>query len=206
MARPRQHSPEALHASVMAACDAWLARQPIHTLSLRSIAREVGCAPSTLLKLYTSFNNLLQYVNLETLDGLRRQMEALSGTGTPDERLGALAHGYWTFARRAPYRWQLLFDHPLAEEGELDTRQGRMIESLFVRVESTLKEIRPGMPDAEAGRLARTLWGSVHGLVQLGLNERLGYGNGQALEVSELLDQLLCTILAGLRAGAGEAP
>ncbi|GHC28256.1 TetR family transcriptional regulator [Kushneria pakistanensis] len=200
MARPRQHSPEELHASVMAACDSWLKQHPIHALSLRSIARDVGCAPSTLLKLYGSFNNLLQYVNLETLDSLKAQIDTFQA-GTPDERLGALAMAYWKFAHRYPYRWQLLFDYPLAEEGELDTRQGRMIEALFLRVEATLKEVQPQMADLEASRLARTLWGSVHGLVQLGLNERLGYGQGQALEVTELLDQLLHTILAGLRAG-----
>ncbi|REC93999.1 TetR/AcrR family transcriptional regulator [Kushneria indalinina] len=200
MARPRQHSPEELHASVMAACDSWLKEHPIHALSLRSIARDVGCAPSTLLKLYGSFNNLLQYVNLETLDSLKAQIDTFQA-GTPDERLEALARAYWKFARSYPYRWQLLFDYPLAEEGELDTRQGRMIEALFLRVEATLKEVQPGMANIEASRLARTLWGSVHGLVQLGLNERLGYGEGQALEVTELLDQLLRTILAGLRAG-----
>ncbi|WP_438766091.1 TetR/AcrR family transcriptional regulator [Kushneria sp. TE3] len=200
MARPRQHSPEELHASVMAACDSWLKEHPIHALSLRSIARDVGCAPSTLLKLYGSFNNLLQYVNLETLDSLKGQIDTFQA-GTPDERLSALARAYWNFAHRYPHRWQLLFDYPLAEEGELDTRQGRMIEALFLRVEATLKEVQPNMADLEASRLARTLWGSVHGLVQLGLNERLGYGQGQALEVTELLDQLLHTILSGLRAG-----
>ena len=46
--------------------------------------------------------------------------------------------------------------------------------------------------------MARTLWGSVHGLVQLGMNERLGLWQGQPLEVTELLDQLLDTMLAGL--------
>ncbi|OHV10867.1 TetR/AcrR family transcriptional regulator [Kushneria phosphatilytica] len=201
MARPRQHAPEELHASVMAACDGWLQSRPVHSLSLRSIAREVGCAPSTLLKLYSSFNNLLQYVNLETLDGLRASIDEITdGTGTPDQRLEALARSYWRFARRYPYRWQLLFDYPLAQEGELDTRQGQMIEALFIRVESTLKEISPNLGDAEASRLARTLWGSVHGLVQLGLNERLGYWQGEPLVVEELLDQLLVTTLAGLRA------
>ena len=200
MARPRQHSPEELHASVMAACDSWLKDHPIHALSLRSIARDVGCAASTLLKLYGSFNNLLQYVNLETLDSLKGHIDTFQA-GTPDERLSALARAYWNFAHRYPHRWQLLFDYPLAEEGELDTRQGRMIEALFLRVEATLKEVQPQMADPEASRLARTLWGSVHGLVQLGLNQRLGYGQGQALEVTELLDQLLHTILAGLRAG-----
>ncbi|WP_445620799.1 TetR/AcrR family transcriptional regulator [Kushneria sp. Sum13] len=203
MARPRQHSPEELHASVMAACDIWLKDHPIHALSLRSIARDVGCAPSTLLKLYGSFNNLLQYVNLETLDSLKGHIDTFQ-TGTPDERLSALARAYWNFAHSYPHRWQLLFDYPLAEEGELDTRQGRMIEALFLRVEATLKEVQPHIADLEASRLARTLWGSVHGLVQLGLNQRLGYGQGQALEVTELLDQLLHTILAGLRAGGGK--
>ncbi len=204
MARPRQHAPEALHAQVMAACDAWLQENPVHTLSLRALAREVGCAPSTLLKLYGSFHNLLQHVNLETLARLREVIEPLTTRASPEQRLQALARAYWQFAQREAYRWQLLFDYPLAQEGELDQRQNAMIEALFVRVEGTLKEYQPALGDLEARRLGRTLWGSVHGLVLLGLNERLGYWQGQQLEVGELLDQLLDTILAGLRARSAE--
>jgi AcrR family transcriptional regulator len=200
MARPRQHAPEALHAQVMAACDAWLQENPVHTLSLRALAREVGCAPSTLLKLYGSFNNLLQHVNIETLSRLREVIEPLMSGDAPEVRLQSLARAYWQFAQREAYRWQLLFDYPLAQEGELDQRQSDMIEGLFLRVEAILKEYQPALDDPEARRLGRTLWGSVHGLVLLGLNERLGYWQGQQLEVGELLDQLLRTILAGLRA------
>lgn len=200
MARPRQHAPEALHAQVMAACDAWLQGSSVHGLSLRALAREVGCAPSTLLKLYGSFHNLLQHVNIETLGQLREVIEPLTSQAAPEARLRALARAYWQFAQREAYRWQLLFDFPLAQEGELDQRQNEMIEALFLRVEATLKEYQPALDDLEARRLGRTLWGSVHGLVQLGLNERLGYWQGQQLEVGELLDQLLDTILAGLRA------
>lgn len=197
MARPRQHAPEALHAQVMAACDAWLRENPVRTLSLRALAREIGCAPSTLLKLYGSFNNLLQYVNIETLGRLHGAVEGLVDA-SPELQLKALASAYWQFAQQEPYRWQLLFDYPLAQEGELDQRQSSMIEGLFTRVEATLKEYQPALDDLEARRMARTLWGSVHGLVQLGLNERLGYWQSQPLEVGELLDQLLGTILAGL--------
>lgn len=199
MARPRQHAPEALHAQVMVTCDAWLQGNPVHSLSLRALAREVGCAPSTLLKLYGSFSNLLQHVNIETLARLRNVVEPLTSKATPEQRLTSLAHAYWEFAHQAPYRWQLLFDFPLAQEGELDQRQNDMIEALFLRVEATLKEYQPALDDLEARRLGRTLWGSVHGLVQLGLNERLGYWQGQQLEVGELLDQLLATLLAGLK-------
>lgn len=197
MARPRQHAPEALHAQVMTACDTWLRENPVHTLSLRALAREIGCAPSTLLKLYGSFNNLLQYVNIETLERLGGAVEGMADAA-PEPRLKALATAYWQFAHKEPYRWQLLFDYPLAQEGELDQRQHSMIEGLFIRVEATLKEYQPRLNDLEARRMARTLWGSVHGLVQLGLSERLGYWQGQQLEVGELLDQLLTTILAGL--------
>ncbi|GEK48044.1 WHG domain-containing protein [Halomonas pacifica] len=201
MARPRQHAPEALHAQVMAACDAWLQERPVHELSLRALARDVGCAPSTLLKLYGSFNNLLQHVNLETLARLKEAMVPADTNETLASQLRTLALAYWRFARHEPYRWQLLFDYPLAQEGELDRRQSDMIEALFLRVETGLKAYQPGLSDLEARRMARTLWGSVHGLVQLGLNERLGVWQGQPLEVTELLEQLLVTILAGLRHG-----
>lgn len=200
MARPRQHAPEALHAQVMAACDTWLGTQPVHKLSLRFLARDVGCAPSTLLKLYGSFGNLLQHVNLETLAQLHQAIEPLLEEPRPEARLKELAMAYWQFARADAYRWQLLFDYPLAQEGELDRRQSNMIEGLFLRVESSLTEYQPKLGEPEARRLARTLWGSVHGLVQLGLNERLGYWQSEPLAVEELLEQLLTTMLNGLGA------
>ena len=74
-----------------------------------------------------------------------------------------------------------------------------LIEALFTQVETSLKQYQPALDDLEARCLGRTLWGSVHGLVQLGLNERLGYWQGQQLKVDELLDQLMSTVLAGLR-------
>ncbi|WP_110597865.1 MULTISPECIES: TetR/AcrR family transcriptional regulator [Salinicola] len=198
MARPRQHAPEALHAQVMAACDAWLRENPVHTLSLRSLARDVGCAPSTLLKLYGSFSNLLQYVNIETLDRMGAAVSWLEDAD-PEPQLKALATAYWQFAQHEPHRWQMLFEYPLADEGELDERQSHIIDALFLRVESALKAHQPALDDAAARRMARTLWGSVHGLVQLGLNDRLGYWQGQPMEVGELLDQLLSMTLNGLR-------
>ena len=199
MARPRQHAPEALHAKVMAACGEWLTSRSVHHLSLRSLARDIGCAPSTLLKLYGSFGNLLQYVNIETLTILRSTVEARCHVQA-EERLGALAASYWTFAHDNPYRWELLFDYPLAQEGELDQRQNVAIEELFVVVHAALKEICPSLDEAVLSRMARTLWGSVHGLVQLGLNDRLGQWNGNAFHVPELLNQLLGMTLAGLKA------
>ncbi len=126
MARPRQHAPEALHAQVMAACDAWLQGNSVHTLSLRSLARDVGCAPSTLLKLYGSFSNLLQYVNIETLDRMGAAVAGLE-EAEPEPQLKALATAYWQYAQHEPYRWQMLFEYPLAEEGELDERQNHII-------------------------------------------------------------------------------
>lgn len=199
MARPRQHAPDTLHAKVMAMCDERLGVQSIHQLSLRALARDVGCAPSTLLKLYGSFGNLLQHVNIETLDIMRGQLADVK-LASPDARLAALAQGYWVFAREHPYRWQLLFDHPLAQEGELDQRQNDAIDALFQRAQAILKEVNPALDDIHLSRIARTLWGSLHGLVQLGLNERLGEWNGQSFEVPELIGQLLDMTLAGLRA------
>lgn len=201
MARPRQHAPDALHAKVMSACSEWLATQSVHHLSLRAIARDIGCAPSTLLKLYGSFGNLLQYVNIETLTTLRAAVESRRQLPA-EERLGMLAISYWNFAHDNPYRWELLFDYPLAQEGELDQRQNVAIEELFVVVHDALCEISPHLNEVVLGRMARTLWGSVHGLVQLGLNDRLGQWNGQAFRVPDLLDQLLDMALVRLHAGA----
>lgn len=205
MARPRQHAPEALHAKVMAACSEWLASRSVHHLSLRSLARDIGCAPSTLLKLYGSFNNLLQYVNIETLAILRSTVEARSQEPA-EEHLGALAASYWSFAHDNPYRWELLFDYPLAQEGELDQRQNIAIEELFIMVHAALKEICPSLDESVLSRMARTLWGSVHGLVQLGLNDRLGQWNSKSFCVPELLDQLLEMTLAGLKASCPLLP
>lgn len=198
MARPRQHAPDTLHAQVMAVCDSWLATRPVHDLSLRAIAREVGCAPSTLLKLYGSFHNLLQYVNVETLSRLQYIISNLK-TDAPEPWLRSLAHAYWQFSAEDCFRWQLLFDYPLADGGELDQRQSGLIEALFVEVETCLRNFQPALGELEARQLGRMLWGSVHGLVQLGLNERLGYWQGEQLKIDELLDQLLTTVLAGLR-------
>ena len=49
----------------------------------------------------------------------------------------------------------------------------RLIEATFSRIAAALAPLLPGLPPAEVALRARTLFSAVHGVIALGLEERL---------------------------------
>ena len=69
---------------------------------------------------------------------------------------------------------------------------------LFRYVERPLRAIRPQLGDAERALLARSLFSAVHGVVSLGLDEKLG---AMPLDVlSDQVEQVVSALGRGLLA------
>ena len=117
------------------------------------------------------------------------------------ERLCRLALAYLDFATTCRPRWRAVFDHRLpagkrVPDWYLDDQM-----RLFGYVEGPLGELLPGLPRSRRALLARSLFSAVHGLVTLGLEEKL-----QALAPGELREQVTFVVSAlgrGLRESSG---
>jgi len=173
----------------------------------RVLADRIGCAVGAIYNVVADLDELILLVNSRTLSLLERELLAAGRSTKPRngdpaiERLCRLALAYLDFATTCRPRCRAVFDHRLpagknVPDWYLDDQM-----RLFGYVEGPLAELLPGLSNARRALLGRSLFSAVHGLVTLGLEEKL-----QALAPGELREQVTFVVAAlarGLRASNG---
>ncbi len=145
------------------------------SVQARRIAKQAGCAVGSIYNIYDDLDELIIALNMATLaelgQALKNAHTASSGDPT-HERLLALAEAYFNFAATNQKHWRAIFEHQLPE-GRFTPPQYRADQDkLFALVEDILlDEVSPTSARASA---ARALFASVHGIVSLSLDRKLG--------------------------------
>jgi AcrR family transcriptional regulator len=202
-AQRRQNLREAL----VDAAERAIAARGLAGLRARDLAAEVGCAVGAIYNVVDDLDDLAFAVNARTLAALEVELDT-AGRVEPDEkgtdvecivaRLVRMAAAYLDFAAANTLRWRALFDHRLPEgrpvPGWFLAEQVR----LFRHVEQPLRALRPDLPSAQLAMLARSLFSAVHGIVTLGLEEKLGVVPLEALRGQTAT--IVSAIAAGLSA------
>jgi len=173
-------------------------------LRARSLAERIGCAVGAIYNVVADLDELIMLVNARTLAALERELVAADTAvtdrrngDTAAERLCRLALTYLDFALRQRRRWRAVFDHRLPPGKAMPDWYLEDQMRLFSYVEGPVGELLPGITPARRALVARTLFSAVHGIVTLGLEEKL-----QALAPGELHEQLTFAVAAlarGLR-------
>ena len=88
-------------------------------------------------------------------------------------------------------RWRALFEHRMSEARPLPQWFVDQQHQLFTQAERPLVALLPDLDPAARRILARTLFSAVHGIVALGLDEKLA-----SLPFADLRDQLAATLRA----------
>jgi AcrR family transcriptional regulator len=185
---------EQLRERLIAAAEAAVARGGIAALKAREIATEAGCALGAIYLAFEDLDELILCVNARTL----ARLEAALRSGEREdgeEELQRLARAYLAYAREEGPRWRALFDHRMPQK-PLPDWYAQDRDRLFSLLEAPLARLLPGAPDEELHALARTLFSAVHGIVQLGLDEKLASTEPEALEAE--LAQFIATVVRGL--------
>ena len=202
MARRSDHSREEIQAMAIQAAIAILSQEGLQGLSTRKVAAAIGYTVGTLYLVFKNLDELILHVNAAALDELRAVMEAeLAKDKHPQAQLQAMAHAYLRFAREHFARWSLLFSHRLPEEVELPGWFHDKVRSLFALVAQPLQQINPNLNALEYQQATRVLWSSVHGVCELGLNDKLTLGG--EIQAEDLIDALVKNYLKGFTQGWG---
>jgi AcrR family transcriptional regulator len=195
-----------LKESLIDTAEAEIAAHGLAGLRARTLAERIGCAVGAIYNVVADLHELILLVNSRTLAALERELLA---AGRPDqaadrrngeaavEHLCRLALAYLNFATAGRPRWRAVFDHRLpagkaVPDWYLDDQM-----RLFGYVEGPVGELVPGLSPARRALIARSLFSAVHGIVTLGLEEKL-----QALKPGELPEQVAFVVAAlgrGLR-------
>jgi AcrR family transcriptional regulator len=169
-------------------------------MKARDLAAAAGCSVGAIYNAVADLDELVIAVNGRTLT----QMEAAladaagaSGTTPPKTadqavaQMVRLALGYLHFAAAHQRRWRALFEHRLAEGHALPDWYLDQQRRMFGVIEQSLRVLQPDLADEPSALLARSLFSAVHGVVALGLEEKLG-----AISVADLEQQTRAVVTA----------
>ncbi|EOG1391689.1 TetR/AcrR family transcriptional regulator [Vibrio cholerae] len=194
MARRNDHTREELVALTLDRVKQFLATHSYHELSLRKVATMIGYVPSTLVNVFGNYNLLLLHVVAQTLDELAQEaQQAVKSTTYPKDALYQLAYCYHDFAKKNPYRWQLIFEHNMNGE-MLPEWQTQRINNMTSMLEDLLKVIAPLRSEQEVLQASRVLWSGVHGITILSVDDKF-FAN-EPIDGNALINNLLNHYLA----------
>jgi AcrR family transcriptional regulator len=160
----------------------------------RPLAEAAGCALGAIYNVFPDLDALILAVSARTLARLDAHLMPIlaaaerggsSKLETARRGLVDLALAYLDFAFAHRASWRALFEHRLPEDKSVPEWLVADQARLFGKVEALLEPLMPAMSVADRALLARSLFSAVHGLVLLGLEEKLA-----VMPMSVLLDQV----------------
>ena len=196
MARRNDNSREEIREMALQAAEAILVEQGIQQLSARQVAKRIGYAVGTLYLVFKNLDDLMLQINARTLKKLHQHLQAsLKPRSKPNKQIHQMAQAYLEFARLYPQLWALLYDRRSNPELELPASYSHEIQATFDLLEDLLAK-RSGQADKKKCHLsARVLWGAVHGITVLALDNKLDIAGDY--ETNSLLENLVEHYLAG---------
>ncbi len=165
-----------LRDDLVAAAEARIVEGGLAALKARDLAREVGCALGAIYNVFPDLDALILAANGRTLSEFEAHLDATlpsAGEGDPVDELVGLACAYLDFALAHRRRWQALFQHRLPEGSAIPDWYMAQQAELFARVEKPVARLRPDLDGEACALLGRSVFSATHGVVALGLDEKL---------------------------------
>jgi AcrR family transcriptional regulator len=144
-------------------------------LKTRELAREIGCANGAVYNLVADVDELILLVGSRTLARLDAALtEAESaGPASPTETLVRIAVAYCDFAAENLELWRALFEHRMTQGKPVPEWAISDQMNLFRHIYRPLAALFPKRTPDQLGVTARSLFSAVHGMVLLGLEQKL---------------------------------
>jgi AcrR family transcriptional regulator len=144
-------------------------------LKTRELAREIGCANGAVYNLVDDMDELVLLVGSRTLRRLDAALTEAESAGppAPTEKLVRIAVAYCDFAAENLELWRALFEHRMTPGKPVPEWAVSEQMDLFRHIFHPLAALLPSRSQAELGVTARSLFSAVHGMVLLGLEQKL---------------------------------
>ncbi len=174
MAGKREAQRQALKDRLFEAARARIEQQGLGNLRARDLTTDAGCALGGLYSAYEDMDDLVLQVNAATLRSLGASLEeAATSDAEPAERLVSLGLNYLDFARSHMNLWSAIFDHRMQNGREIPSWYNEEQKVLFAHIGKSLLALQPGMAMEDLSIRVRTLFAAVHGIVSIGLREKI---------------------------------
>lgn len=164
-----------LRDDLIVAAEAAIAAGGLSALKARTLAETAGCAVGAIYNVFPDLDALIFAVNARTLEKLDAVLAATIRPDTdPETAMRRLALAYHGFSRAERRRWTAVFAHQIPDGSSPPDWYLGVVGKLFRHIEGPLATLLPDATPEVRGGLARTLFSATHGIVSLGLEEKLG--------------------------------
>ena len=144
----------------------------LRSLKIRDIAGAADCSIGSIYNEFGDFDGLILTVNRETV---RRLDAALSAVPDQDpiEQLFGLAEAYLGFFAEHANLLRSLFEHRMEDDRPFPDDLLQMVMHTFALMHAPMVRLLPDRDPTEVALLARMMFSAVHGIISLGLEERM---------------------------------
>ena len=152
-----------------------IATRGLAGLKTRDLAREIGCANGAVYNLVADMDELILRVGSRTLLRLDEALGAAESASesSPQETLVRIALAYCDFAAENLQLWRALFEHRMEAGKVVPDWSVEDQMRLFRHIHKPLATLLPKRGAEQLGITARSLFSAVHGMVALGLEQKL---------------------------------
>jgi AcrR family transcriptional regulator len=181
---------------LITAAEQAIAAKGLAGLKSRELAAEIGVANGAVFNLVADMDELVLRVGSRTLARLDAALTAAEAdeAPSPSETLVRIAVAYCDFAAENLELWRALFEHRMTPEKPVPPWAIEEQMNLFSHIYHPLAKLFPKWTPEELGITARSLFAAVHGMVSLGLEQKL-----IAVPVAALRDEIAIIVRATMR-------
>ena len=172
-----------------------IATKGLRALKVRDVAEAADCSIGSVYNEFGDFDGLILTVNRETVQALTLRLVAVPMEDAVHQ-LHGLAAAYLEFASNHANLLRSLFEHRMENDRPFPEDILIMVMQAFALMHDPLIRLMPDRDHAEIALQARMMFSAVHGIISLGLEERM-----VAVPPEKLRDQLaqfVDTYLIGL--------
>jgi AcrR family transcriptional regulator len=144
----------------------------LRSLKIRDVAAAADCSVGSIYNEFGDFDGLILTVNRETVERLNVLLSAVPDRD-PVEQLFGLADTYLGFATEHANLLRSLFEHRMENDRPFPDDLLQMVMRTFALMHAPMVRLLPDKDPAEVALLARMMFSAVHGIISLGLEERM---------------------------------
>jgi AcrR family transcriptional regulator len=172
-----------------------IASKGLRSLKVRDVAEAADCSIGSVYNEFGDFDGLILTVNRETVQALTARLVAVPADD-PIRQLHGFAATYLDFATGHANLLRSLFEHRMEEDRPFPEDILIMVMQAFALMHGPLVRLLPDKDPAEVALLSRMMFSAVHGIISLGLEERMIAVPPEKLR--QQVAQFVDTHLAGL--------
>ncbi|MBV9564802.1 MAG: TetR/AcrR family transcriptional regulator [Bradyrhizobium sp.] len=149
-----------------------IAAKGLRSLKVRDVAEAADCSIGSVYNEFGDFDGLILTVNRETVQALSRRLVAVPGDD-PIRQLHGFAETYLDFAVANANLLRSLFEHRMEDDRPFPEDILGMVMQAFALMYEPLRRLMPNRDPEEIALQARMMFSAVHGIISLGLEERM---------------------------------